>query len=241
MDRPAPPHRQPRNWLLAGVLALCSGPGAAATLEVSPVLHELPATQQAIRMSISNHGSAPATLQVRAFAWAQRDGRESLTPAPEVILSPPMFRLEAGRSQIVRAMFPGMTPASEMSYRILIDELPEAGASEPLRFALRLSVPVFRLPPSPTAQALNWQLEADGRRLVATNSGGRRERIRELTLVAAGGESTQPASPWGMYLLAGHSRSWTVAPEAALKAGDRWTLTARTDAGRIEVPLVVAP
>lgn len=218
-----------------------AGPAIAAALEVTPVVHELAASKQALSMTVANRGAGPATLQVRAFHWAQVDGEERLSAATDVVLSPAIFSVEAGRSQTVRALFAGGAADRERSYRILIDELPQASDADPLRFALRLSIPVFQQAAVATPASLGWRLEAGSRRLVATNGGGRRERVRELLLVSDSG-TAQPGNPGGAYLLAGTTRSWALDPRAiVLKPGDRWTLRTQTDAGPIEVPLVVSP
>jgi fimbrial chaperone protein len=229
--------------LLAASLCSASAMCRAASFEVAPVVHELAPEQQALAMTLANRGTATATAQVRVFRWAQIDGKETLSPAPQVIVSPAIFELEPGQSQLVRALFPPEPADQERSYRFLIDEIPDANAVEPLRFALRLSVPVFRLPALPAAAALSWRLDTASRSLVATNAGGRRERIREIVLTAeAGGARIEPAGDGGLYLLAGQQRRWSVpALAAAPRPGERWTLTAQTDGGRIEVPLVAAP
>lgn len=229
--------------LLAALLCALSLACYGAALEVTPISHELTPQQRALGMTLTNNGTAAVTVQVRAFAWSQQaDGQEQLTPAPDVMLSPAIFRIEAGRSQIVRALISSPPPVHEASYRLLIDEIPEAQASGALRFALRLSVPVFRVPGAAPPAALRWRLEPREGRLVADNGGGRRERIRELTLVSSLGRRLSPAGAGGMYLLAGHSRSWSIDAQAlATRPGERWTLTASTDAGRIEVPLGADP
>lgn len=232
----------PLRSLLLSALFAWTAPCPAAALEVTPVMHELAPARQALGMTVANRGAAVATVQVRAFAWTHdEEGREQLAAAPEVIVSPAIFNLDAGRVQTVRAMFAGSAAGQARNYRLLIDEIPATTAgAEPVRFALRLSVPVFRLAAAPTPAALSWRLDGSNRRLVAVNTGTTRERISDLALVSANGVTTAPSSAWGLYLLGDHSRSWSVDP-AVLRPGDRWTLTALTDAGRIEVPLVVAP
>jgi fimbrial chaperone protein len=224
------------SW--CGTSATCR----AASFEVAPVMHELAPGQQAVAMTVANRGAAIATVQLRVFRWTQMDGQETLSPAPQVIVSPAIFSLDPGRSQLVRALFPAEPADQELSYRFLIDEIPDANAVDPLRFALRLSVPVFRLPALPAAAALSWRLDAASHSLVATNTGGRRERIRQLALTTeAGGARIEPGGDGGLYLLAGQQRRWSVPVHSPLKPGERWTLTAQTDGGRIEVPLVAAP
>ncbi len=229
--------------LWVSLLILVSGACHGGALEVTPVLHELPALQPALSMSVANRGVRGATVQVRVFSWTQEDGRERLTPLTDVILSPAIFTLDAGRMQTVRVLFPEGEAPHERSYRILIDELPDVNSTEPVRFALRLSVPVFRQPAvAPPPPSLAWQLEAGVLKLVARNEGGRRERLRDLVLTSEHGQQVKPTTPWGHYLLAGHQRSWSIdGSNVTWRPGERWTLVAQTDAGRIEVPLVVAP
>ena len=242
MRKPAAMQTFSRAVLLA-LLVAAGEPCAAAALEVMPVMHELPPARQALGMTVANRGAAAATVQVRAFAWTHDlEGQELLAPAPQVIVSPAIFNLESGRSQTVRALFVGAGATGEAAnYRLLIDEIPDAAAAaEPVRFALRLSVPVFRLAATPTPAALTWRLDASLSKLVAVNAGSTRERIRNLALVSASDVRTQPSSPSGLYLLGGHSRQWAVDP-TVLKPGEQWTLTGLTDAGPIEVRLVASP
>lgn len=226
--------------VLAGALAASAALCFGANIQITPVVHEIVAPRQAISMSVANQGGGPATLQVRAFHWTQEDGQEQLTPAPEVILSPAIFNVEAGRTQVVRALFSSEPAAQEKSYRLLVDELPDASSIVPVRFALRVSMPVFRVSAGQAPAALVWRLEARSHRLIAMNNGGTRERLHDMVLTSSRGEQVKPESPWGMYLLAGLSRSWLVS-QGDMKPGDRWVLTAQTDRGRIDVPIVVSP
>lgn len=230
-----------RLLLLVGGL-LASLAGVAATLEVAPVMHELAPNRNSLSMTVANHGDAPVTVQVRGFVWSQDERQERLEPADDVLLSPPIFTLGAGRSQTVRALFPAHDGSAERTYRLLIDEIPGAEPTDvPVRFALRLSVPVFRLAEARRPAHVVWQLQTDGR-LVALNDGGTRDRLREVSLVLPGGDRVQPSAPATHYVLPGARRVWSLdAKSRPLRAGETVTLTAQTDAGRVELPLVVAP
>ncbi|HET9976432.1 MAG TPA: fimbria/pilus periplasmic chaperone [Burkholderiaceae bacterium] len=229
-----------RSWwrrLAALGAGLASTGALAAALEASPVVHEVPAERSALAMSISNRGAAPVTVQVRAFEWSQPDGDDRLVPAPTVLLSPPIFTLEPGRSQIVRALLPAPPPGrapSERSWRLLVDEIPDPRAdAAPIRFALRLSIPVFHAAPRQASAAL--EARRDDHALVLRNQGGRRARLRDLALVGANGERWPLPGPSFIDLLAGAPRrwSWPVGADAAAPL----RIVAVGDAGAIEVPL----
>ena len=215
----------------------------AATLEVAPVSHELPPGRNSLSMTVANHGDTPVTVQVRGFAWTQDELQEQLEPAEDVVLSPPIFTLAPGKSQTVRAIFPPVQDAgSERTYRMLIDEIPGTEETDvPVRFALRLSVPVFRLAEARRPPRVSYAMHADGQ-LVARNDGGTRERLREVTLALPGGDRIEPKPPATSYVLTGTKRIWSLDGKGRpLRPGDTVILTAQTDAGRVELPLVVAP
>ena len=229
-----------RSWScrLAALGASLASTGAlAAALEVSPVVHEVPSSRSALAMSISNRSVAPVTVQVRAFEWSQVDGDEQLVPASAVLLSPPIFTLEPGRSQLVRALLPAAAPgatARERSWRLLVDEIPGARTDDaPIRFALRLSIPVFHAAPQQAGAALDAR--RDESMLVLRNQGGRRARLRDIALVGANGERWLLPGPAFIDLLAGAQRRW--AWPAAAGAAPALKIVAVGEAGAIEMPL----
>lgn len=235
----------PWRWraLAAVALALGAAGAAAATLDVSPVSHELSAARPALAMTVSNRGTQPVTLQVRGFAWTQPDGSDLLLPAAEVLVAPAIFVLAPGHSQVLRALVQGAAGTQERSYRLLLDELPVPGADASVRMALRLSVPVFvRGVGAPAAARLEARLPPGHAALIVGNLGTARERIHQLALLTDDGRRIEALRAGGPYLLAGAERRWML-PDAAraLPAGAVLRLSALTDAGRVEVPLVVAP
>ena len=228
--------------LLAVVLTGATFDGAAAVVEVAPVTHELAPGKAALSMTVSNRGDAAVTLQVRGFAWTQEHGEDRLVPVTDVIVAPAIFTLAAGQAQVVRALVQAPPADAERTYRLLIDELPAAGSDAQVRMALRISVPVFVHAQARVPAQLEWRVEQGARTLVASNRGGSRERLREIVLIGPSGQRIEPLNPFGPYLLAGAQRRWSIGAAArTLKPGDPLLLTAITDAGRIEVPVVVAP
>lgn len=221
-----PPKRRagsPWSWLLAACWLL-AGPAAAASLQVSPISLEFAPDQQAQALWLSNSGEVPIQAQVRIVAWTQRDGRESLDPSTDLAASPPILQIEPGQRQLVRIVRPVVAaPGREMSYRLIIDELPgPSGGGSGLNFLLQYSVPVFVSPtplpdtesvaaPPPTdASTLRPSLRlADGQaRLSVENTGPRRIRLSQLEQVADDGTVTPLTAGLLGYALAGSRMEW---------------------------------
>ena len=191
-------------------------PGQAATLQISPVNVEFAAKQNAIGLTLSNPGETPVYGQVRIYAWTQENGDDKLTPTDAIAASPPILRIDAGSSQIIRLVrVANAPPAAEQSYRLLVDELPEPGqpAQSGISIRMRYSIPVFVVPatalPRPdlrfTLKRLdgNWYLEAE-------NRGGSRAQIGATRLIDAAGKSHPVTDGLLGYALGGQRRLFKV-------------------------------
>ncbi|WP_322047715.1 molecular chaperone [Paraburkholderia sp. J67] len=211
-------HRLLNLVLAAALTAACLGAAQAATLQISPVMIDLPADANASGLTLRNSGSKPIYGQVRVYRWSQADGEDALTPTQDVVASPPLIQISAGAEQLVRLV--RTTPAAtnaEQSYRILIDELPEPDAtpSNGVAIRLRYSVPVFIDPGSgPTRQPnLAWHVRHGeaGWTLEVANTGGRRAQIAAVEIVDGAGNAIPVNKGLLGYALAGSIRQWHLA------------------------------
>ncbi|MGR9579712.1 fimbrial biogenesis chaperone [Pandoraea sputorum] len=206
--------RSPLILVLAATLV--SLPAAAATLQISPVNAEFAAKQNAIGMTLSNPGDTIVYGQVRIYTWTQADGEDKLTPTDAIAASPPILRIEPGSSQIIRLVRVTNTPpATEQSFRLLVDELPEPGqpAQSGITINMRYSIPVFVAPPTaPAKPDLRFTLKRiDGAwHLEADNLGGTRAQIGASSLVDAAGKTHPLTSGLLGYALAGQRRAFKV-------------------------------
>ncbi|MGV7207949.1 hypothetical protein ACLB1G_08835 [Oxalobacteraceae bacterium A2-2] len=121
---------------------------------------------------------------------------------------------------------------SELSYRILIDEIPGAGqpATSGVDIRLQYSVPLFVLPPDESGvPVLAWTcFRQDGEWMPRVhNSGRQRAQIGALTLINPAGQSFLVSEGLFGYVLAGRTRVWQL-PPALGKADLRGALTVRT-------------
>lgn len=207
--------------LLASLAMLATGAAQAGSLTVNPIRLELGATQAATSMTIGNAADAPTTVQVSVHEWRHRDGVDVLEPATgrnAPIITPPMFRLVPGGSQIVRIGFASRgSNNDEGRWRLIVEEVPQTQTSAqltpvslaPMQIAtrLRVSLPLFRLP-AVARSVLDWQLDRDGSTLLVANHGSTTERIDQARLSAADSTLASIAGP--VYLFPGEQRRYAV-------------------------------
>ena len=228
--------------LLTGAAALAyalAAPVAAASLQISPVMINLRASQAATGISLQNDGDVAIYGQVRVFLWDQKNGDDVLTPTDELIASPPVMQIGPKSMQTIRLVRRTGAPAgqgggTERQYRILIDEVPTtAEAREGVAIKLQYSVPVFIAATAPNvAPQLAWQFfKRDGAwYLRVTNSGTLHAQIGATTLVTADGRQHDLSRGLLGYALAGRQREWRLALPADLVLDGGLTLRANINA-----------
>lgn len=233
--------------LLAGVLAAAvllppPSTAVAGSFTISPLRAELSARARTAALTVSNEDASPVVVQATAVLWEQREGTDALTPSQDLIVSPAVFTLQPGASQLLRvALRRGADPERELSYRLLLEEVPnQAGnGGAGLTVALRLSLPVFVAPLAAADANLQWRASrsADGALVVeASNTGNVHVQVRELLLSADGVPPLRNAAAG--YVLPGAKRSWTFEAAPAVPAQIR--LQATTDQGNFSTDLPIA-
>ena len=193
---------------LAGLVSLCAHRAQAGSIEVSPVSTDLEPGQQAAVVTVINRDAEPTAVQVRAFVWTQDSRRDSLAPTQDLLVSPPVFQLAPGASQVVRLVLRRPSAEPERAFRLLVDEIPSpAREGQQVRFALRLSLPVFaHAVPSGRAD-LHWRVLQNGE-LAVDNRGTRRAQLAGLTVTGPGGARLPLLEPENPYVLPGVERRW---------------------------------
>lgn len=212
-------------------------PGGGA-VALTPVRLELSAAKPIGLLEIANPGR-DAAMQLRAFRWSQADGEDVLAPTDDLIVNPPMFLLGSGARQLVRVGLRRPAPGGrELTYRLLIDQIPEPpepGAAR-LSLPIRLSAPVFITAEGLPPPALSWRLEqASGQpHLVVANSGARHARLDGLELTR-GGIARRRAGP--VYLLPGSARAFPLDPALLPQPGSPLHVSAIMGENRVEEEL----
>ena len=244
--------------LLATAAFLLTQAAMAASLQVSPISLEFSPEEQAQGIWLSNTGTVPLRAQVRVQQWSQAEGSDQLAPARDMTASPPMLEIAAGARQLVRIIrLQSAAPAQELSYRLLVDELPDESRQQEdsgLQFLLRYSIPVFVLPqgseaavggksiPLADTSTLSAVLHHDrkGSSLAISNQGRQRVRISQLVHVAADGTRTPLVQGLLGYVLAGQSMEWPLELPAGLGGNGVLKAKFNNDVEEQSLPLVTA-
>lgn len=233
--------------LVVCLIALLTGLAAAAqSLSVQPVNIFLLPGQSATTLTVSNQGSRTTSVQIRAYAWSQKDGDDQLTTSDEVVASPPIASIDPGAKQVVRLILRRSPQGREATYRILVDQIPPPAEPGIVHVVLRLSIPIFAEPTTRALPHVQFHLERNGNELflVGINDGLRHEVIRDIVLQTNGGGKLKGESGISPYILAGATRRWPIAAQGSLPLpSETLRLTAHGDTGAIEqqVSFVTAP
>ena len=221
------------------LLAAAARPARAAQLEFLPIIVNTTLGAVATTMQVINRGGGASTLQARAFAWQQpADGSDNLVHSDAISVSPPMFALPEGETQVIRIVLHTPPGPTELAFRILVDELPPPNATN-VQMALRVSLPVFAAPPSGVAD-LHWRVvRAPDRLLVsARNMGALHTRVTKVTLAAPSGAPVEGKLENRLpYVLAGAERRWSVPLQTP--AGAQVRVTAEIDGKTFALSLPV--
>ncbi|MEN5084529.1 fimbria/pilus periplasmic chaperone [Bosea sp. TWI1241] len=225
-----------RTVRLASLVALLPLPALATSLQVSPVLLDVPAPGAATTITLRNTDTEPLTAQIRVFRWQQSGGVERFEPTDEVVASPPMIDLRARQDYTVRVVRTARRPVSgEEAYRLVIDELPKPQRRPgTVSLVLRHVVPVFFAERAARAPELAWSVGQQGGRLVlsATNRGDSRMRLSALQLRDEAGRVIGGGNGLFGYALGQGSMRWTLpARRAALKPGSRVSIRGMAENG----------
>jgi fimbrial chaperone protein len=143
-------------------------------------------------------------------------GQEALASTRDLLISPAVFTLPAGGSQLVRvALRRGADPVRELSYRLIAAGSTAGRAarnSRACRSRCDMSVPIFVAPLAPAEPRLAWQAtrQADGRlQLTARNDGTAHARVHRFALTTTDGSDRLLEQPGLAYVLPGSMRQWT--------------------------------
>lgn len=128
-----------------------------------------------------------------------------------VIVSPPVFTIPAGGSQLVRVGLRSAT-MQPASYRFILEEMPEANPQGGVQVALRLNMPLYAMAKPGSVDDLVWTAwqQADQNWVIeASNEGDGYVRVEPEEASARSGMEFDASRALGT-VLPGGSKKWLV-------------------------------
>ena len=228
-------------------LCLWASVAEASSLRVAPILLNVSAPGAATTLNLRNEGDEKLHVQIRIFRWTgNTQAGPSLEPTGDVVVSPPAATLLPATEYVVRVVRVAKQPVTgEESYRILVDEVPDAvgGKANAVRFALRYSIPAFFTAAAVSAANVSWSLAAKGNAavLTASNAGGRRLRLANLKLVDGRGATLLQRPGLFGYALGNTSTTWTLPVRDGVIRSGPFKVVAETEAGALNAVVALQP
>ncbi len=224
---------------LAFMVTLAAGPVAAQSLQVAPLMIDLPPAAASSVLTLQTDNNEGVAVQARVFRWSQNDGGDKLEKTEDVLISPPMLTLRNGTPSTLRLVRVAKTPVSgEETYRVLIDELPDRKKLQAGTVALtvRQSLPVFFAGDDVRAGSLAWKVVNRKGKLVLEASNAGQKRVKLLKLAVTDENNHDLVKNGGLaYVLGGQTKAWELSGTAA---GKTLTIKAESDAGPIHASAI---
>lgn len=222
--------------LLAAVLSL---PAQSAQFTITPVRIFMSPRERAVAVTVSNDSDEQVVMQADLYSWQQKpDGSDDLKPTDDLILTPPILKLEPKSRQVVRLARLGPLPADkQQTYRLIVREVPEARNTSQveLQVALAFSLPVFITPPG-VQRNLSCNVERAARdlvRAICQNSGNAYAQIRSLEMLDARGMKIASRDTGG-YVLPSIRRSFDLRRDSGAIPGGKVKLQVALDDGTLQ-------
>jgi fimbrial chaperone protein len=235
------------SWrgLTAAVLLAASLDAMAATFGLTPMRVELSERSPTAIVTVNNSGDSPLSVQVQAYTWTQPGGADVYDETRGFIISPPIFTIPPGGSQVVRVAIRGAPPVDvEQAFRLIFREVPpaeESAADQALFYiALNMNIPMYVAPTAVAAApkaTFAFDPGAGGSpRLRIANDGNGNLRLSNLVVAQ---EQVKLAEEEVYVVLPGAMR-FIFLPKDRLRAGTPLRVEAQSNAGRIDaaVPVV---
>src|SRR5690625_7331599 len=98
---------------------------SASTLLIWPVYPLIESDQNSTALWVENRGNQSVFIQLRVFAWEQRDNQDLTIEQNNIVGSPPMVEIEPGARQLIRIVTKHTTPEyTDTDWRALLDDQP---------------------------------------------------------------------------------------------------------------------
>ncbi len=226
--------------ILSPILVLCSFAVSAASLQVSPISLQFLLSETAKEIWLTNTSEQAIRAQTRVLEWTQNDNKDVLNPTREIVASPAVTEIPAGGRQLIRVIKrTEFDTRQEQSYRLIIDELPNAKKTDDqvgLQLLLQYSVPVFfqskqDIDIKNNITALTQvQFSYNNHKLTAENNANSHIRLSQLSYINPNGEKIPLVNGLLGYALAHQTMSWDIPTNKNMLPNGKFEARINTDA-----------
>lgn len=160
---------------------------AAGAINIQPTRLQLTANSRFTSFTLTNPGDLPLVFQIQTQSWTQKGNRDIVTGTNDLIVAPPVLSIDAGASRVVRLALRDVRPGDrELTYRILITQVPDKTKFHGLRFIYQLNVPLYVAPVAGPEIKTRFSARLDGSghlvRVTVQNSGTVHFIVEQLRL-----------------------------------------------------------
>jgi len=192
-----------------------SGYVQSAEFSVNPVRIYIDNNVKSGSLVVQNMGDQVVTIQASINSWSQDNEKEQIVPTEDLVVSPPIFKVQPKSKQVVRIGFlQKPDTVKEGTYRLFLQEVPPPRKPDEqgMGIALRMSLPVFIAPTGGIAQpALKWKAEtvkSGSVKLSFVNAGTAHIQITAISVNLPDGSQLATIPAMMTYILPGQSHSW---------------------------------
>jgi fimbrial chaperone protein len=228
-----------------------SNPGQSNNFVVFPVQVYLSSTAPSPNsfISIRNTSTETKRFQVKVFSWTQKEKEPlQLIPTEDLVVFPLLVTIEPAQSRDVRLGLVVPATSVEKTYRIMVEELPNAQTQENSKkstgvsFRFKMSIPIFVQPEQKQSQpALTNLLNNKGKfSFQLTNTGNVHYLAKELQVTGTdtSGKTLFQKSKTGWYVLSGSSQLYDIElPKTDCQKVANVTVNLKTDTTNVSQSL----
>ena len=206
---------------LACLTLACMAPAVAGRFSVAPIRVDFGGGMRIGAVTVTSEDDLPLVFRNTPSIWTQNaEGGDVYVPTSDLVVTPPLLRVEAGEPRIVRIGTLREPGDVERSYRVFLEEQAPAnpeGGTATIAVVIKFGVPVFV---APRSERIAGSAEIVERKpgwigLQVKNTGNVHFNVETIT---ANGVAVKDVSSW--YLLPGTTRRYDLAipPDACTGA-----------------------
>lgn len=197
-----------------------------AQFSVNPVRVYLDGKSKSGSLVVENTSDEMVTIQAMLNSWSQENGLDKIQPTEDLLVSPPIFKVQPKSRQVVRIGFLKTPDATrEGSYRLFLQEVPPPRKPDEqgLGVSLRMSLPIFVAPHAGNHQAvLKWTaqpVDDHNLKLSLANSGNAHIQITAISVSLPDGSYLAGSPSMMTYILPGQFHTWDFKTDKPWKTG----------------------